>query len=414
MEYFYLYKEKYKYLTRICLNITDACNLKCKYCFVTQSPHFMTLETAKDIVEWLYNNLQIKKKNNWCLKTEKCTIHFFGGEPMLLYDKIIVPLTNYIKDKYPNDFQLGITTNGTLLDENKIKWFYENNFSILLSIDGARDTQNINRPCQDESKNSFDLVAKNIPYILKYFPDTVFRATIDQSTVEYTFENFLFAQMVGFKNIFLIPNGRERWKQENITKLNIEIEKIFIYLKDCFLKNKEFIHFSVIDEVFNEILLQNDIISGKKSKIIRNKIRNIEHCGLGTISGSIGYNGNIYGCQEQDSQNLDSIFYLGNIYKDGIEQDRHETLLKAWAYCGENKSENRELCFNCLLKNICNSYACPSSSSDCFNDFSIVPEIHCVWRNSLFFNALKIFYFLYNQENKNFINYIEKIKNKGG
>ena len=30
----FIYKEEYKYLTNVCLNLTDACNLACRYCFV--------------------------------------------------------------------------------------------------------------------------------------------------------------------------------------------------------------------------------------------------------------------------------------------------------------------------------------------------------------------------------------------
>jgi hypothetical protein len=57
----------------------------------------------------------------------------------------------------------------------------------------------------------------------------------------------------------------------------------------------------------------------------RDKIHRVIRCGLGTGSGSIGFNGNIYGCQEQDSYaGEDSIFYLGNIYKDGIERELHD------------------------------------------------------------------------------------------
>jgi len=51
------YKEYYKYLTNVMLNVTDDCNLACRYCFVEQHPHYMTLDTAKAAVDWQYNNL---------------------------------------------------------------------------------------------------------------------------------------------------------------------------------------------------------------------------------------------------------------------------------------------------------------------------------------------------------------------
>jgi hypothetical protein len=37
-------------------------------------------------------------------------------------------------------------------------------------------------------------VQKNIPILLKYFPNTTFRSTIDENTVDHTFENYVFAE----------------------------------------------------------------------------------------------------------------------------------------------------------------------------------------------------------------------------
>ena len=227
------YLEWYPYLTNICLNITDDCNLECKYCFVEQHPNYMTLETAIDAVEWLHKNLEIKRKNNWTNHLqkhgEKASINFFGGEPTLLWDKIIIPLTEYIENKYPNDFILGMTTNGTLLDESKIKFLKEHNFQLLLSIDGDKVTQDYNRPCKNHQNSSFDLITKNIPLLLENFPYLTFRATIYQDTVDQMFNNYIYAQSLGFKKIFFAPNEREKWTKENIDKLSIEIQKIFYY-----------------------------------------------------------------------------------------------------------------------------------------------------------------------------------------
>ena len=59
---------------------------------------------------------------------------------MLCYNSIIVPIVNYCNEKYPNDFDFGMTTNGTLLNDEVIKWLREHEFSLLLSIDGDKKT----------------------------------------------------------------------------------------------------------------------------------------------------------------------------------------------------------------------------------------------------------------------------------
>ena len=62
MEKEFEYKEEYGWLTNICLNVTDACNLACRYCFVEQHPHYMTLDVAKQAVHFILDNLEKKNK----------------------------------------------------------------------------------------------------------------------------------------------------------------------------------------------------------------------------------------------------------------------------------------------------------------------------------------------------------------
>jgi len=83
----------------------------------------MTLDTAKAAAD-----------------NEKIRFYFFGGEPMLCYDSIIVPIIEYIENKYPNIFYYGMTTNGTLLNEGRINFLKSKNFELLLSIDGNPTT----------------------------------------------------------------------------------------------------------------------------------------------------------------------------------------------------------------------------------------------------------------------------------
>ena len=215
------YKEEYRYLTNICLNLTDACCLACRYCFVAQQPHFMTLDTAKAAVHFLLDNL--KKKPN----KDKASLSYFGGEPTLLWDEIIEPLTIYIRENnYP--ISLNITTNGVLLNENRIKFLKDNDVEILLSIDGDKETQDFNRPFHDDNKSSFDEVSKNILYILKYFPNTTFRATIYAPTAHLTYQNYWFAVQQGFKNIFFAPDVRHEWNQEQKDALLEETKRFLV------------------------------------------------------------------------------------------------------------------------------------------------------------------------------------------
>jgi len=61
------YKEDYLYPVNIHLNLTDDCNLRCKYCFVHHKPNYMPLEVALKAVDWLYENYLYHKEHNTLL-----------------------------------------------------------------------------------------------------------------------------------------------------------------------------------------------------------------------------------------------------------------------------------------------------------------------------------------------------------
>lgn len=398
------YKEEYLYPTNILLNMTDNCNLKCKYCFVTQSPHYMTLDIAKKAIDWAYKNLEFIKQNNLNNGIKENNLTFFGGEPMLCFDSIIKPLIEYIKEKKYNTFNYSITTNGTLLNEERLKFLYDNKINILLSIDGNEITQNYNRPCKDKTKNSFDLVMKNIPILLDYFPYTTFRATIYENTCQYLFENYLFAQTIGFKKAFFIPDSRGKWKQKNIEILKEQLQKITLYEINEFLNNRNPLLLNSQRELFTKILSKDQLQPS------------IRRCGLGMTTVSIGYNGDIYGCQEQDSHGKNSIFYIGNLNL-GIDKNKHKRLLTKYNNSILlQQNENNDLCDSCFFKNKCNIIHCPSSQYDLYNNFFVNSELSCIWIQELLKSCLLLIEFLIiKNDNKLFKQFLENLlKEKRG
>lgn len=402
------YKEEYGWITNICLNVTDACNLACRYCFVEQHPHYMTLDVAKQAVHFILNNLE--KKNKKFGTNEEASIAYFGGEPVLMWDEIIVPLTNYIRtNNYP--IKLMITTNGTLLNEERISFLKEQKIYPLLSIDGDKNTQDYNRPCRNHNESSFKLIEPNIPILLKNFPNMCFRATIFPKTASQTFENFIYAVKMGFKNIYMCPDERHFWSEQEKLELKKEVNKIFTYLDFCYSNNIKPIQFSLIDEMFITMVEHDlDILLNRHKKEYIS--RSIFRCGLGTTTGAIGFDGSIYGCQEQVSKfNKNNIFYIGNLNK-GIDCHRHQVLLNTYSKTEKGLNIKKELCTTCLLKNNCQNFGCPSTNLDLFNNFFIKAEIFCLWRQWIFLNCIKLNHKLVEENNLNFKNYFEKIVNK--
>ena len=400
------YKEKYKYPTKICLNLTDNCNLACRYCFVEQHPHYMTYDIAKQAVDFIISNRE--KKNS----KEKCYLNFFGGEPMLMWDEIIVPLTNYIRNNNL-PINLAMTTNGTLLDEEKIQFLKNNKIFILLSLDGDSQTQNYNRPCRNNKLNSFDLVNKNIPSILKYLPETTCRTTIYAPTAKYLYDNFLYAGQSGFKSIYCAVDERHLWNENEIQELFLNLDKIFSFYDYCFEKNLEIpIDFRQMTKMF--ISIRKYCSNGCKP--FYEKERTLKRCGLGTTLSSVGYDGKIYGCQEQTSKNDKNIFLIGDIYQ-GMDEERHSNLLKQYYYGHQIECKNKDLCNNCLR--FCERNTCSSTNLDINNDFLTRTEIVCLFDKYIFENCMILLAKYTKKDSTSFNSYLTqfcnyKLKEKEG
>lgn len=394
------YKEEYSWLTNICLNITDACPLFCIYCFVEQHPHYMTLDTAKSAVNFILQNLEKKRKNN---PEERASITYFGGEPTIMWDEIIVPLTNWVKkNDYPIDFT--ITTNGVLLNKERIQFLKDNNIVPLLSIDGNRTTQDYNRPRHDGS-GSFDAVSAIIPDLLEAFPNTTFRATIWPETAHYTFENYMFAIQQGFKNVFFIPDYRHPWTEEQKQLLWENVDYIYNYMEYCFNNSYTPIGNSLIEDSFRH-MLQHDLAIFRHYPKIKKEKHFIQRCGLGTSQGAIAYDGKIYGCQEQPSKDNKNIFLIGDL-QNGIDKKKHKKLLKTFAKKSKSKCEEKNKCKNCNLQYSCYKLGCPSSNYDLFKDFHTHSQIECEWKQKLLFNSIQLNNLMVKQKNQNFKNFLD-------
>ena len=237
--------------------LTERCNLKCTYCFVHQNPREMTLDVALDTVDFLIKNSKITGNTT--------SINFFGGEPLLKWGQIIVPVVEYIRKEKQVPFNISMTSNGILLDREKLEYMKENNIGLLFSIDGAKKTQDTNRPFHS-GIGSFDILESKIPLILEYYPNMTFRATISNETVQYTFENMKFAIDKGYNNMFFIPNVFAKWTEEEKETLKKEIRKFSDYFIDQCRKGK-IVTLNPLDEAIKKIKqINNATIKGEFRK----------------------------------------------------------------------------------------------------------------------------------------------------
>lgn len=130
-------------LSQITLEVTQQCNLRCKYCiydhehenFRNYESKEMTWDIAKRAID--YANLHSK---------DQVVISFYGGEPLLKFDlikKSVEYAQSIIKEKA---LSFSMTTNMVLMDERKADFIAKvPYFSVTASIDGPQHIHDANR-----------------------------------------------------------------------------------------------------------------------------------------------------------------------------------------------------------------------------------------------------------------------------
>ena len=143
------------------IEITQQCNLRCKYCCYSGEYHNRRKHNGYDI-SWETLEQCITFICEHCGNVPKIFVCFYGGEALLQKNKIewtIAELTNKLSHK---TFEFTISSNGLLLNESTIDWICRTpNLNITITIDGDKIMHDKNR-VNASGEGSFNKIMKNL------------------------------------------------------------------------------------------------------------------------------------------------------------------------------------------------------------------------------------------------------------
>ncbi len=157
----------------ITFEVTDNCNLKCKYCAFGEMyggidkrvNKSLPFSFAKKTIDFIFNHM---RKTGRFGRQKKINVSFYGGEPLLKID-LIKKIINYIESLCtPFSFDYSMTTNGILLDKH-IDYLIEKKFNLAISLDG--NEQNNSYRVYKNGINSFNKVLRNTKEIELCYPE---------------------------------------------------------------------------------------------------------------------------------------------------------------------------------------------------------------------------------------------------
>lgn len=287
----------------MCLNVAHDCNLRCKYCFASTGNFgggrkLMPFEVGKAALDFIAENSGTR---------HNLEVDFFGGEPLMNFDvvKRLVEYGRNIEKKYNKRFRFTITTNGVLLDDDKIDFINREMKNVVLSIDGRREVNDEMRPHADGHGSYDEIIGKYKKLVERRNGGEYYvRGTFTRKNLDFA-SDVLHLADEGFDQISIEPvvcdaSSPYAIREEDLPRIFEEYEK----LAKAYLERKKqgrgfnFFHF-MIDLNEGPCILK--LLNG---------------CGCGNEYVAITPDGEIYPCHQFVGQNN---FVMGNVLRQNGE-----------------------------------------------------------------------------------------------
>lgn len=159
-------------LKQVIFEVTDDCNLSCKYCIYgglygghdSRNSKYMSFKDAKAVIDFL---VDIWNSHPTFAEQPETHIGFYGGEPLMNFP-LIQQVVEYVEGLHLSRlFHFSMTSNCLLLDRY-MDYIAEKEFNLLCSLDGDK-VSNGHRIRKDGS-SSFEKVFANIKLLKSKHP----------------------------------------------------------------------------------------------------------------------------------------------------------------------------------------------------------------------------------------------------
>lgn len=337
----------------LCLNIAHDCNLRCRYCFAGQGGYgqwrmLMSFDVARRAVDFLIAHSGPR---------QHCEMDFFGGEPLMNWH-VVQQTVAYVREqekKHNKIIKLSLTTNGMLLDEEKVKYLTDNHIALILSLDGRKENHDRMRPGV-HGESTYDRVLKNLQYCVAHRDGEEYyvRGTYTKYNLDFT-QDVLDMVDKGFPAVSMEPVVGDLTEPYAIQEEDLpRVKEEYETLAKTFLAREEagrpFFYFH-----FNMNLWQGPCLP-----------KRLRGCGAGHEYLAVVPNGDIYPCHQFVGRDG---YVIGNVYE-GLKN------MKMMREFRENHVLNKPECVGCWAKFFC-SGGCHANNETYAGDIRKPFHISC-------------------------------------
>ncbi|MBR5684385.1 MAG: thioether cross-link-forming SCIFF peptide maturase [Ruminococcus sp.] len=336
----------------MCLNIAHDCQLRCKYCFAStgdfgKGRKLMSFETGKHAIDFLLENSGDRPN---------LELDFFGGEPLMNFGvvKQVVEYARSREKEYNKKFRFTITTNGLLLDDEKIDFINREMSNVVLSIDGRKEVNDYFRVLPN-GQGCYDIIMPKYKKLVAGRGDKEYyvRGTFTNKNLDFSNDVFALNE-AGFDQISVEPvvgdDDIYALTEKDLPAVFAEYEKLALKLLENEKKGRK----------FNFFHFMLDLDQGPCA------IKRLRGCGCGNDYVAITPDGDIFPCHQ--FVGIDE-YKMGNIDDGTFNQEMKADFAKAHVY---SKPDCRE----CWAKFYC-SGGCNANNYQYMGDIRTAHKISC-------------------------------------
>lgn len=312
----------------LCLHVSHDCNLRCRYCFA-QTGDFgtgrkiMTPETGKKAIDFLIERSAGR---------ENLELDFFGGEPLMAWDTVtaVVDYARSVEKKYKKNFRFTITTNGLLLDDEKIDYINREMSNCVLSLDGRREVNDRIR-LTPNGKGCYDALIPKYQKLVRERTrpgrtDYYVRGTFTKENLDFV-EDVLHIASLGFSQLSVEPVTAPPEEPYAITEADLpEIFRNYDRLYDIMAEGVR----RDGKKPFNFFHYMIDLKQGPCA------VKRLRGCGCGNEYVAVTPDGEIYPCHQFVGMER---WKLGNLSDGTLDAEIMDYFAKTHIYskqdCGE-------------------------------------------------------------------------------
>ena len=306
---------------RLTLFLDHACNFNCTYCY--NGEHFrreMPMDTARAAVDLVVDGEKPLKQ-----------VGFFGGEPLMRFD-LMQASTAYVRERTKGiepPVTLVVTTNGSLLDDERIAWLKANSFHVGVSIDGTAAAQDACRRYVDGRSTHGDVEAGIRRALAAGLPLKTISVADPTNSAELA-ATLRYLVGIGVRDMSLNINYEADWDEAARDAFRLHFHELTDAYIDIFRQGK---------------IIKVNVLDAKVITHLKGGFACTDRCDFGCEELAVAPSGNLYPCDRLIGEDNIPGIIIGNVFE-GVDVAARDGLIAS-------KNAVLQECADCDLMGRC-------------------------------------------------------------